>query len=58
MKEICCIEAQNTLKLQVRETFSCTTVREIAADFFGSRGHDVGQGVFKCAIPWFVRGGV
>ena len=49
--------AWNELKLQLRETFSCTIVRESAAEsFFFSppKAMQVGQGFLKHAIPWFV----
>ena len=38
---------QITLKLQVRETFSCTIVRESAAEIvFSSQGHESWSGIF------------
>ena len=57
MNGICCIEgARTTLKLQVRETFSCTIVRESSAEycFVAQEDIQVGQGFLKHAIPWFV----
>ena len=51
--------AWNELKLQVRETFSCTIVRESAAEFFLPSGDlKVGQRLLKHAIPWFFGVGV
>ena len=48
VNEICCMDqAQTTLKLQVRETFSGAIVRESAADFFSSRGHESRPGIFE-----------
>ena len=49
-----------TLKLQVRETFSCTIVRESAAELFFLAPEDmqVGQGFLKHAILWFFGVGV
>ena len=58
VNEICCMEwAQTTLKLQVRETFSCTVVRKSAAGlFFSSRGHASWSGIFKACNPLFLWG--
>ena len=59
MNEIYCMEwAQTTLKLQVRETTSCTFVRESAAEFFlAPEGMKVGQGFFSMeslGVLWLV----
>ena len=53
VNEICCMEwAQTTLKLQERETFSSTIVRESAAKFFfSSRGHESWSGIIKACNP-------
>ena len=49
------IRAQTALKLQVRESFSCTIVGESAAEFFlSSREHESWSGIFKACIPWFI----
>ena len=60
VNEICCMEwAQTTPKLQVRETFSCTIVRESAAELFlAPEAMQVGQGLLKHEIPWFFGVGV
>ena len=50
-----------TLKLQVRETFSCTIVRESAAELFfflAPEDMQVGQGLLKHEIFWFLGVGV
>ena len=53
------VRVQTTLKLQVRETLSCTIVRECAAELFlAPEDMQVGQGFLKHAIPWFVGVGV
>ena len=45
-------ELKTTLKLQVRETFSCTILRESAAKFFFSSGeHESWSGIIKACNP-------
>ena len=42
----------NELKLQLRETFSCTIVWESTAVFpFNSRGNESWSGIFKACNP-------
>ena len=51
----------NGLNLQVKETLSCTIVRESAVVpkfFLALADMKVGQGLSKHAIPWFVVVGV
>ena len=51
------VSTQTTLKLQVRETFSCTIVRENAAEYTLAPGDMKGaQDFLKHAIPWLVVG--
>ena len=59
VNEISCMEwAKTILKLQVRETFSSTIVRESAAEIFWAPDDMKVEGFFKHRIPWFVKVGV